>query len=205
MIVKKFLNFVNEQNSAEPQPTDKKTEKEEFDKDGKPVRYFPNRNPVFWEFEKQLDKFKNYRPQVFDKLQTPNVGGHHKAIIMGEFGNYVTSKYPYLSIRLSSDKNLFKVYLTNPKKVDPNKVADQKEEKEIQDILKECGMTGVGFEWQSRTNTWGFAEIFGRYTTLEQLTKAIEKIGEKFGHFIHFKGGQTLGPEPVAQSPNDAE
>jgi hypothetical protein len=231
MIVKRFLNFVNEQDTNKIAPTtdkmsapvgikknkDVKTTpsqtkegpdgeevdeagKKVLDADQKPVLYFRKRNPAYWDVEQQWEKLKGYQPKFVDKLPTPNIGGHHKVIVIGKSGS--SSDSSTISMSLSSKKEkVFQVYLTNPANTTSKEYLDEPEENEIKEMLKSVGMTGVGMEIQERGNNWGFVIVYGAYERADQVFKAIDKIGLKFGHFIYFDNGKTLSPAPGTKPP----
>lgn len=226
MIVKRFLNFVNEQaattdkmsaptgikKNQDVQTTPSQTKEgpngEEVDEKGKkvldanqkPVLYFrSSRNPVYWEIEQQWEKLKGYQPKFVDKIPTANIGGHHKVIVIGKSGG--SSDPSSITMSLSSKKEkVFQVYLTNPSNVTSKEYLDEPEENEIKEMLKSVGMTEVKMEIQQRANNWGFVIISGSYEKADQVFKAIDKIGSRFGHLIYLDNGKTLAPAPATQA-----
>ncbi len=101
----------------------------------------------------------------------------------------------------SKKEKVFQVYLTNPANTTSKEYLDEPEENEIKEMLKSVGMTGVGMEIQERGNNWGFVIVYGAYERADQVFKAIDKIGLKFGHFIYFDNGKTLSPAPGTKPP----
>lgn len=194
MMIKRFSNFINEE--IEPKYSEKPETNAKgsviMDDKGNPVYYLRERNPVFWEFEKNLDNFKSFKPEVREKLKTPNMSGHHKSI---SFGKPIFESQ-FLQIVLLSYEPFLKIYLNTPKKIGQGgDVLGQEQEKEIQKILNDNGLTGVKMEIINKTK--GETKIQGKYNTYEQLSKVLQILLNQFGHTISSKKVMTKTPVKV--------
>ncbi len=198
-MVKRFSNFVNEQKTESGYS---ETEKDDVgnvikDKSGNPVYYNRERNPFFWELEKDLDEYKSFQPKLLDKLKTPG-GGHHKSI---SFGRSMGSNFDsqFLIIRLMSIEPVLTLFSTTPKGIkEEGETLGQKEENEIKKILTDNGLKKVNMEILPD----GVAKIEGQYDNYGQLSKVLKILFDQFGHTIYGSNdGKPLKSKPITKQP----